>query len=433
MGKLYCFIVSLCLTLGATAQKTYFIYLQTDNNSPFYIKMDDKIYSSTTSGYFILSDVIDSTYNFSIGFPGERLEAKFKLQVSGDDKGYLIKRFDFGIGLFDLQSLRVVKPQADETRASNVSYIARDDQFTSLLSKAADDTTIMFIPVIAKQDVAQNKEETKPTEVKPEEIKPNSNTQAMAKDTVAVADITITQIQTTDTPKADSASMAINNPVRKIENNRQADTLVMAIKDPPEQVASDSAITSPEQPYKRSTVKKYAESSTSEGFGLVFFDKDDKGIDTIRLLIPNPKITFKQPDSAVTETQALDIRKDTVQQQSVTEQVPIVVTAGNTKSSLKSNCRDMASDNDFKKLRKNMASKNTDEDMVAEAKKFFRNKCYTTEQIKNLSTLFLTSAGKYQFFDSAYLHVSDQDQFDSLQSEIKDEYYVKRFKALIGD
>jgi hypothetical protein len=433
MGKLYCFIISLCLSLGARAQKTYFIYLQTDNNSPFYVKMDDKIYSSTTSGYFILSDVIDSTYNFSIGFPGERAEAKFKLQVSGDDKGFLIKRFDFGIGLFDLQSLRVVRPLADETRASNVSYIARDDQFTSLLSKAADDTTIMFIPVIAKQDVAQNKEETKPVEVKQEEIKPNSNTQAMAKDTVAVADVTTTQTQTTDTPKTDSASTALNNPVQKIENNRQADTLVIAIK-APEQLASDSAVTSaPEEPYKRSIVKKYAESSTSEGFGLVFFDTGDKGIDTIRLLIPNPKITFKQPDSAVTETQALDIRKDTVQQQSVQEQVPIVVTAGNTKSSLKSNCRDMASDNDFKKLRKNMAGKNTDEDMVAEGKKFFRNKCFTTEQIKNLSTLFLTSAGKYQFFDSAYLHVSDQEQFDSLQSEIKDEYYLKRFKALIGD
>jgi hypothetical protein len=47
--------------------------------------------------------------------------------------------------------------------------------------------------------------------------------------------------------------------------------------------------------------------------------------------------------------------------------------------------------------------------------------------------LVLTSAGKYQFFDAAYLHVSDQENFSSLQSEIKDDYYLKRFRALAGE
>ena len=80
-----------------------------------------------------------------------------------------------------------------------------------------------------------------------------------------------------------------------------------------------------------------------------------------------------------------------------------------------------------------MASENTDEAMVTEAKKVFKGKCFSTEQVKNLSALFLTSAGKYQFFDAAYLHVSDQENFSSLESEIKDDYYLKRFKALIGE
>ena len=80
-----------------------------------------------------------------------------------------------------------------------------------------------------------------------------------------------------------------------------------------------------------------------------------------------------------------------------------------------------------------MASKTSDEAMVSEAKKVFKNKCFTTEQIKNLSSLFLSSAGKYQFFNAAYLHVSDKEKFSSLESEIIDEYYLKRFKALTGD
>ncbi|HWJ26812.1 MAG TPA: DUF4476 domain-containing protein, partial [Flavisolibacter sp.] len=65
-------------------------------------------------------------------------------------------------------------------------------------------------------------------------------------------------------------------------------------------------------------------------------------------------------------------------------------------------------------------------------KKYFRTKCFSTEQIKNLSTLFLTSAGKFQFFDAAYLHVTDREQFPALASEIKDDYYSKRFKTLTG-
>jgi len=70
---------------------------------------------------------------------------------------------------------------------------------------------------------------------------------------------------------------------------------------------------------------------------------------------------------------------------------------------------------------------------VASAKKTFKTKCFTTEQIKNLGALFLTSSGKYQFFDAAYLHVTDPENFSSLESEIKDDYYLKRFKALIGE
>lgn len=80
-----------------------------------------------------------------------------------------------------------------------------------------------------------------------------------------------------------------------------------------------------------------------------------------------------------------------------------------------------------------MVVRESDEAMVEEAKKYFKTRCFTTEQIKNLSALFLTSSGKYQFFDAAFQHVSDQEHFTSLQSEIKDDYYLRRFKALLGE
>jgi hypothetical protein len=55
-----------------------------------------------------------------------------------------------------------------------------------------------------------------------------------------------------------------------------------------------------------------------------------------------------------------------------------------------------------------MATKEKDEAMIREAKKYFRKACFSTEQIRNLSGLFLTASGKFQFFDAAYPYVSDQ-------------------------
>ena len=78
-----------------------------------------------------------------------------------------------------------------------------------------------------------------------------------------------------------------------------------------------------------------------------------------------------------------------------------------------------------------MASENNAEDMIKVAKKYFKIKCYGTEQIKDLSYLFLTDKGKYMFFDAAYPFTSDSNKYQTLQSQLTDEYYLNRFKAMI--
>jgi hypothetical protein len=69
--------------------------------------------------------------------------------------------------------------------------------------------------------------------------------------------------------------------------------------------------------------------------------------------------------------------------------------------------------------------------MLDEAKKYFKSKCFATEQIKNLSTMFLSNAGKYNFFSAAYNYTTDIENFSSLQSELTDEYYISRFKEIL--
>ena len=446
MKIVYFFLFFIAISSTASAQKVYFIYLESENSKPFYVKMGDNLHSAG-SGYLILSGLVDSSYQFSVGFPGSKTESRFSVPVSGKDKGFLLKSFDYGLGLFDLQNLSVIKPLVDESR-NNISYRSRTDDFTNLLAKASNDSSLFIVPITVKQDVVVQKEEKKPEEKKVEEK--TNNEQVIAKNDSKVIvpppvedvienkkkdDRIETEKKNDDVAelnidsmilaqnKADSIAAIARNTSNAGNETKNIDPDTPSVK--PEDITTRVET---EETFKRSKVKKHAESSTSEGFGLVFYDTWEGGIDTIRLLIPNPKITLTQNEKTESDIDnVLVVPSDTVQQKLVV--APVKGSASTSKTS----CKAVASDNDFFKLRKAMAGKTSDDSMVGEAKKIFRSKCFTTDQVKNLGSLFLTSAGKYQFFDAAYLHVTDREQFASLQSEITDAYYLKRFKALVGE
>ena len=78
-----------------------------------------------------------------------------------------------------------------------------------------------------------------------------------------------------------------------------------------------------------------------------------------------------------------------------------------------------------------MAGETNDDNMIYEAKKYFKTKCFSTLQVKGLCGLFISDAGKYNFFDAVFKYVHDIENFSSLQSELKDEYYIKRFKVML--
>jgi hypothetical protein len=120
-----------------------------------------------------------------------------------------------------------------------------------------------------------------------------------------------------------------------------------------------------------------------------------------------------------------DVPKAEEQKQPVVEQKQPSATLPNT------NCKATANDEDFMKLRRKMANESSDESMINEAKKIFKTKCFSTAQLRNLAVLFLNDEGKYRFYDAAMLYVTDFNNFKSLSDTIQDEYYKKRFFALL--
>ena len=474
MKNLFFIILFLPCAFLARAQKSMYLYFESENHLPFYLKIDEKVYTSVSPGYYVLTGLEEGKHKLSVGIPSEsRLENRFEINVERD-RGLLIKKQGNELVLQDMHdgtSVRLIKDPSMPV----ITYEARNDAFTLLLSKATGDPGLLMSPVFAKAEPRPVKSEPAAVVFKPQD--------SGQKKEEVVAVVNPAAVPAKPDGKKESGTARSGNNDNKsgtneniIEKTEKATALILAEK------ARDSAqaktISEPvttnnetktegdqNTAFQKSTVSKFAEGSSAEGFSLVFIDEDAGRKDTIRLMIPNPRFNLEESESKeVADPKFLEMKEDKESQKPgvpadsikgkpeasplINKEVPGQDSISQTaqkdairdtmqstaeKSSLpKNNCKEMASDNDFFKLRKNMASQITDEEMVAEAKKYFKNRCFLTEQIKNLSSLFLTSAGKYLFFDAAFFHVSDAEQFTTLEEEIKDEYYKKRFKALVG-
>ncbi|MEO6313446.1 MAG: DUF4476 domain-containing protein [Chitinophagaceae bacterium] len=135
-------------TLQTFCQQEYFVYFQTDNNQAFYIRINENIYSSTSSGYLILSKLPDNTAIVTIGFAKNVYpEQQFNIPVNHKDAGYLLKNFgDKGWGLFNLQTLAVLMNNnpAAEKKSPEITGDRKTDAFSMLLANAVNDTAVLY-------------------------------------------------------------------------------------------------------------------------------------------------------------------------------------------------------------------------------------------------------------------------------------------------
>jgi|SRR5688572_6003287 len=434
--KLFVFLFFASTSLNA--QKVYFIYLQTDNQQPFYARMGDKIYNSTTAGYLILSNLHDSVYSLNIGIQGSEVaDQPYSITVNKKDQGFLIKNFgDKGWGLFNLTSMTTIMPQSKPVNSVQAVKTEKreDNAFTNLLAKAADDSTIKEKPIIEKP-VEKKADATAANTEKKEEVKeivPSSqseikngvpSSQGEIKNGIIVAPVVIKDDSKIEVQESKNAAKMKEDSIAaaKVKEDELLKQEELQKQDSIEK-AKTQVITEVE--YKRSVVKLKSESSTTAGIGLVFLDiLSDQITDTIKVLIQPDTKKITPVQSNHEEKKFLDIPPvDSVAVDKETTQ----------KAAVKSNnCKSTAVEDDFFKLRKKMAGQNSDDAMIAEAKKTFKTKCFSTTQVRNLSALFLTDESKYKFFDAAYQYVSDLENFPTLQTALKDEYFINRFKAMI--
>jgi hypothetical protein len=401
--------VVLCLGLVlwvslVSAQRRWFLYLQSEQEQPFFVKMNDQVYSASASGYLILSQLTDSSYTFGVGFPQARWpEQRFTIDIRQGDKGYLLKNLpEKGWGLFDLQTAQLVMPASNASNGVKMEKIPSVSPFTEKLAKASSDSTLKYRPVVEK--VTPVKQETKPAVVKEPVKEPEP--------------VVVKEPAIKETPKQEVAVVTDDEERAKAETAAKPPVAETKIEEPvketvktPEGEIKKETVVAPAENAATGAVRYVGKEEMKDGTVATYEEQDETGKwVTVRILIPPAKQLFKT--EPVVEEKKEDIAP------------PKVETKKNA-------CKEVAGESDFLKLRRKMAAATSDDGMIAEARKYYKNKCFTTQQLRDLSSLFLSPAGKYNFFDASYGSVSDPAAFASLEAEIRDPYYIKRFQAML--
>ncbi|MFN5762078.1 MAG: hypothetical protein ACK44U_08370, partial [Sphingobacteriales bacterium] len=110
MRILTLFILML-LPVTLSAQQKYFLYVQGENQQPFYVKMEGVIFSSSASGFILLPRLGNGVVDLIIGFPRAQWpEYSFSIEMNSADRGLILKNEqNKGWNLYDLQSKQIMQ------------------------------------------------------------------------------------------------------------------------------------------------------------------------------------------------------------------------------------------------------------------------------------------------------------------------------------
>lgn len=369
------FFLTCLLSFCVNGQNLRFIYIQTENKQPFYVKMDKKYLSSSTSGYIIIAKLIEGAYPLTIGYPkNEWPELKVTLTVKDNNTGYLLRNSaNQNWSLINLQTTasivaqKLPLPEKEEV-ASN------GDEFAKILAEVVNDPSIRQVITVKK------------------------NTEAV---TVGEAN--------------------------------KAEILEVAEPKKPESLQSQR---------KKSQIAKLMYDSTNGGFLLTYVDQSALENDTVKIFIPvtqnitqvknEKKFTVKADTGILKNTDFVITEKKINANNSLNESSQTKANVANRNKPVNSKCEKTATQNEFLKLRKQMAAEENEKNMIKAANKQFINTCFTTEQIRNLGVLFITEEEKYKFYVNAFPYVADILNFSSLEDQLSDNYYKSRFKAMLN-
>jgi hypothetical protein len=466
MSKLGLVIV-LVLMAGKNYAQDYFVLIQADNRQPFYVRLNNQLYSSSEGGHLILAQLKDSLYTITVGFPGQGFpEQRFSLAIHQKDQEFRLKNEEGkGWRLYDTRGQELKMPDSGAvsgTGKSRFPGVKKDDAFSRLMAEVVHDTAVMYNTYAMEEMLSDSPSAAKNT---PVSVLSGTDTAIVAAGRPAAMDsaagnppYSIVLNAVSSKGLSSSPSPVSSAAHGRVDSSRSADTGTATTGRSSVTLSPDSSVvgvyhrsaagltvaaappsrtdsTASAAPlYRSSGVVKLSEHKSPRSLRLVYADRGgDKKADTIDVIIPvdSPADTAHlavsrshgpNPDSPVLGAGALLRPRpaDTSQKRpAVRSALPFV----------NSDCHSYATDYDVDKLRVKMLESGKDDDRIQSARKVFKTKCFSTRQIRALSEVFTEDAAKFRFLEAAYPFVSD-DRFSELVSLLTDPVYSGKFRAM---
>lgn len=423
---------------GAQSTDNHFIYIQAKDKQPFYVILNSKVYSSSTIGYLIIPKLKNGAYTLKIGFPKQSAdESVFKCVVNDADVGYSLQKSDNGnFGLLDLQTQNFIAaanssdnnastPAAAASNTVAAAAPATSSAFGDMLSAVANDSTLnQKLAAEQPKAVMQQQETSNVSSVQVGDSFGN-NPQADAKAVIAAsgrknlkpANVSNDADQTYGVIKSsENATDAGQQMTFVLFNTRSTDTVQIVI--PQAAAQNNSEPSAPANTSKPDAANQYGDRSlalfkNSDG-DTVFSDdnstagnvassssakRKNKKVHTLDNGVPaNTDAAGNVNNPFYSGTSANNNASDNSGS-----------SAGNGTEAAQQTalpCDNLLSDKDLQKTQKKMISKGNDDDMLSVADKAVKGKCVTTQQIKQLGSLFLSDAGRFAMYQDAYPYVS---------------------------
>lgn len=480
----------LLVAVRIKAQQDYFVLIQAENGQPFYVRMADHTYSSSSGGHIILGHLRDSSYNLFIGFPrSQGQELHFHVSIPKKDLGFILKNIvPSGWALLNGQTAALLEPVNDMMPAkdSYAGMTRRSDLFATLMAGVVNDSAVLYTiamnddhPANASKTAAARQPGMADSMIvahPPKNIDMPARAEK-APDSTKAAPVTKAEVKTPEPLKTvdSAAAMQLAKSRDKIDSSQVAKNMELPATVPAradtlparKNVSATKPAGSMQWRYANTDVKddeksvivKLQEKDTSGGRQMVYVDKRGKEVDTIRLAITTG---IEAGQTAATEKPAGNAavfpaytgpdkkKRDSTSAMAsygdsshavadsgmkstaaVTSSSPIGTAEMKPAAMVNSDCRNMANEHEVDKLRVKMLEARKLDDKLAAARKIFRTHCFTTNQIRALSELFYDDESRFGFFETAYPFVSDTGNFKSLVKLLSDPAYMSRFKAMV--
>jgi hypothetical protein len=443
MGRFLTAIVMTLLLMctKGQAQREHFVYLQTENMTPFYIKMNGKTISSTYSGYLILGKLKDSIYPIKLGMLGVDEVQDYGLKVEGRNAGYLVKKLgDRGWGIVDLQTN---EEQVSMEWSSAIAAETARQEFMATEQKRVADSIANASAAVALADTAAANPAV-------------AVAAAVVADTVAKAEAK---------PTSDTASRIVESP--KTEQQRLQDSIANVIAEKEKELkalqamlagTAGAAVVAGKNADSGKTANSSAEktagglatgAAVAAGAGVVSAVTGDGNKDKSKVASDSTTQTNAPPpsaDSSHVNAVAVAVVADSVKASA--EPVAKADTATATVDSIgakkattdsvatapklqREPCVDVLGREEVEALINKTASISDGDEIIAQYKKAFKDKCVSTSNLKKICNAMASDVTRYRILEAAYPHCLDFYAFPDLESLLKDSYYITKFKALV--